>query len=88
MKKLFSFIFLALLPVVANAYDDLYYEEVPGYDAKIDGIYYVFPNQSEAKVSYLMYIIHIRHLKPYNMNLRKVLPNQELLQLLLFWLLQ
>ena len=59
MKKLFSIIFLALLPVVANAYDDLYYEEVPGYDAKIDGIYYVFPNQSEAKVSYLMYIIHV-----------------------------
>jgi len=50
---------MSLLPMVASAYDDLRYEEIPGYDAKIDGIYYKFTGQSEAKVSYELYIIHI-----------------------------
>ena len=59
MKKLSFLIIMALLPVVASAYDILRYEEIPGYDAIIDGIYYKFSSQTEAKVSYIKYVIQI-----------------------------
>ena len=52
MKKLFSFILAALLPVVASAY---YWEPSQGYDAMIDGICYKFSGNN-ATVSYEWYI--------------------------------
>ncbi|MBR4131112.1 MAG: leucine-rich repeat domain-containing protein [Bacteroidaceae bacterium] len=48
MKKFVSFIFMALLPMLANAY---FWESYPGYDAKIDGVCYKFSGES-AMVSY------------------------------------
>lgn len=52
MKKLFSIILLALLPVVASAY---YWDAHQGYDAMIDGIGYKFSGNN-ATVSYEWYI--------------------------------
>ena len=64
MKKFFSFLFVTLLPVVASAYypvDDI---TIPGYDAKIDSIYYKFISEDEAWVSYELY----RYVSYYNQN--------------------
>ena len=58
MKHIISFIFVAMLPVVASAYSETSYIETPGYDVKVDGVYYKFSRQSpdEAMVSYIMSI--------------------------------
>jgi len=54
MKKLFSFIFVALLPMVASAY---FYDSITGYDAMIDGIGYKFSGNN-ATVSYQWYEVY------------------------------
>ena len=66
MKRQFSIILLALLPIVASAFSEVDNYEVPGYDAKVDGFYYKFPSSSgdEALVSYVKY--HV--LTYYNQN--------------------
>ena len=55
MKNLVSFIFAALLPVVASAYTSVDNISIPKYDVKIDGIYYQFMSEDEAWVSYELY---------------------------------
>jgi len=62
MKKLISFILLALLPVVANAYTPVDNITIPMYDVKNDGIYYKFMSEDEAWVSYELY----RYVSSYN----------------------
>ena len=64
MKKLFSFILMALLPVVASAYTPVDDITIAGYDEKIDGIYYKFMSEDEAWVSYELY----RYVSYYNQN--------------------
>ena len=64
MKKIISFIFAALLPMVASAYTPVDDITRPEYDAKIDGIYYKFMSEDEAWVSYELY----RYVSSYNQN--------------------
>jgi hypothetical protein len=64
MKKLFSFILVALLPVVASAYTPVDNITIPMYDEKIDGIYYKFISEDEAWVSYELYW----YVSSYNQN--------------------
>ena len=50
MKRHLLFILVALLPVVARAYTPGDYYTLPGYDFKIDGIFYKFSTSSEDEV--------------------------------------